>query len=105
MCTIIIISLPYYDVNIFRCFYIATIKAHGTMLPFTLPLEDDGFAYNVYKLLFGSWFNLQIGTMYIHHEMCIVDGDVYETIMVHKNMSEMVQTKKHGSHAPTYIKV
>jgi hypothetical protein len=46
----------------------ATIRAHGPFVPFMLPLQDDGHVGDSEDLL-NLIFNLQIGTMYLEHEM------------------------------------
>jgi len=68
----------------------ATIRTHGSFVPFTLPLQDDGHVV-VSEDLLSLRFNLQIGTMYIEQEMYSTVGEVYETILVQKNRTE------HGS--------
>jgi hypothetical protein len=62
---------------------VATIRAHGSFVPFILPLQDDGHVI-VSEDLLSLRFNLQIGTMYLEHEMYSADGEVYETILVPK---------------------
>jgi hypothetical protein len=67
----------------FFWFSVATIRAHGSFVPFILPLQDDGHVI-VSEDLLSLRFNLQIGTMYLEHEMYSADGEVYETILVPK---------------------
>ena len=59
----------------------ATIKASGSFVPFTLPLDDDHHV-KVSKNLFSLRFNLQIGSMYVEQEMYSMDGDILETILI-----------------------
>ena len=66
----------------------ATIRAHGSFVPFILPLQDDGHV-NVSEDLLSLRFNLQIGTMYLEQEMYSADGEVYETVLVKKNRTEV----------------
>jgi hypothetical protein len=66
----------------------ATIRAHGSFVPFILSLQDDGHV-SVSEDLLSLRFNLQIGTMYLEHEMYSTDGEVYETILVQKNRTEV----------------
>jgi hypothetical protein len=66
----------------------ATIRAHGSFVPFILPLQDDGHV-SVSEDLLGLRFNLQIGSMYLEQEMYSPDGEVYETILVQKNRTEV----------------
>ena len=66
----------------------ATIRAHGSFVPFILPLQDDGHV-TVSEDLLSLRFNLQIGSMYLEQEMYSADGDVYETILVQKNRTEV----------------
>ena len=65
----------------------ATIRAHGSFVPFTLPLQDDGHV-GVLEDLLSLRFNLQMGTMYLEQEMYFADGQVCETIMIQKNRIE-----------------
>jgi hypothetical protein len=53
-----------------------------------LPLQDDGHV-NVTEDLLSLRFNLQVGTMYLEQEMYSADGEVYETILVQKNRTEV----------------
>ena len=62
----------------------ATIRVHGSFVPFMLPFYDDGHV-GVSKDLVSLRFNLQIGTMYLEQEMYYVDGEVYEMILVQTN--------------------
>jgi hypothetical protein len=66
----------------------ATIRAHGSFVPFILPLQDDGHV-TVSEDLLSLRFNLQVGTMYLKHGMFSADGEVYETILVPKNRTEV----------------
>jgi hypothetical protein len=72
----------------FISFSMATIRAHGSFVPFILPLQDDGHV-NVTEDLLSLRFNLQVGTMYLEQEMYSADGEVYETILVQKNRTEV----------------
>jgi hypothetical protein len=64
-----------------------TIRAHGSLVPFMLPFQDDGHV-GVSENLLSLRFNLQIGTIYLEQEMYSADGEVYETILVQKNRTE-----------------
>src|ERR1700737_1294801 len=66
----------------------ATIRAHGSFVPFILPLQDDGHV-NVSEDLLSLRFNLQIGSMYLEQEMYSADEEVYETILVQKNRRDV----------------
>lgn len=57
----------------------ASIKAYGSFVPFTLHLEDYAHV-NVVKYLLSLRFNLQIKIMYVKYEMYHVDGDILEII-------------------------
>jgi hypothetical protein len=72
----------------FISFSMATIRAHEFFVPFILPLQDDGHV-NVTEDLLSLRFNLQVGTMYLEQEMYSTDGEVYETILVQKNRTEV----------------
>jgi hypothetical protein len=63
----------------------ATIRAHGSFIPFILPLESDGCVVVLEDLL-GLRLNLQVGTMYV--EIYSVGGEVSRTILMQKNRSE-----------------
>ena len=65
----------------------ATIKAHGSFVSFTLPLQDDGHV-GVLEDLLSLRFNLQMGTVYIEQEMYAGDGQVYEIILIQNNRNE-----------------
>ena len=66
----------------------AIIRAHGSFVPFILPLQHDGHV-SVSEDLLSLRFNLQIGSMYLEQEMYSADGEVYETILVQKNRTEV----------------
>ena len=66
----------------------ATIRAYGSIVPFILPLQDDDHV-DVSEDLLSLRFNLQIGTMYLEQEMYSADGEVYETVLVQKNRTEV----------------
>jgi hypothetical protein len=66
----------------------ATIRGHGSFVPFILSLQDDGHV-SVLEDLLSLRFNLQIGTMYLEHEMYSADGEVYEMILVPKNRTDV----------------
>ena len=61
----------------------ATIRAHRSFVPFILPLQDDGHV-SVSEDLLSLRFNLQIGSMYLEHEMYSADGEVYERFWFEK---------------------
>lgn len=65
----------------------ATIQTRGLFVPFTLPLKDDGFV-GVSKNLLGLRFNLQIGSMYVEHEMYSKEKVFSKTILMHKTRKE-----------------
>jgi hypothetical protein len=69
-------------------FSMATTRAHGSFVPFILPLQDDGHV-SVSEDLLSLRFNLQIGSMYLEQEMYSTDGEVYETILVQKNRTKV----------------
>ena len=73
--------------SFFNSFYlkIATIKATGSFVPFTLSLDDDQNV-KVSKNLLSLRFNLQIGSMYVEQEMYSMNGDILETILIPKNI-------------------
>jgi hypothetical protein len=66
----------------------AAIRAHGSFVPFMLPLHDDGHV-GVSEDLLSLRFNLLIGTMYLEHEMYSANGEVYETILIQKNIIDV----------------
>lgn len=57
----------------------ATIRAHGSFVPFNLPLEGDGCVV-VLEYLFGLRFSLQERTMYLEQEICAAGGKTSRTI-------------------------
>jgi hypothetical protein len=69
-------------------FSMATIRAHGSFVPFILQLQNDGHV-SVSEDLLSLIFNLQIGSMYLEQEIYFADGDVYEMIFVQKNRTEV----------------
>lgn len=57
-------------------------------MPFTSPLEDDGFVdehVGVAHNLFSLRFNFCMGFMYVEQDMHDVDGVVSKTILMQKN--------------------
>ena len=66
----------------------ATIRTHGSFVPFVLLLQDDNHV-DVSEDLLSLRFNLQIRTMYLEQEMYSANGEVYETILVQKNKTEI----------------
>ena len=66
---------------------IATIRGHGSIVPFTLPLQDNDHV-GILEDLLNLRFNLQMGTMYIEQEMYSKDGQVCETILIQKNRTK-----------------
>jgi hypothetical protein len=66
----------------------ATIRAHGSFVPFILSFEDNGHV-SVSDDLLSLRFNLQIGTMYLEQKIYSADGEVYETILVQKNRTKI----------------
>ena len=62
----------------------AIIRAYGSFVSFTLPLQDDGHV-GVLEDLLSLSFNLQMRTMYIEQEMYYADGQVCKTILIQKN--------------------
>ena len=65
----------------------ATIKASGSFVPFTLPLEDDHHV-KVSEELLSLRFNLRIGSMYVEQEMYSTNGDILETVLIPKNICQ-----------------
>ena len=65
----------------------ATNRAHGSFVPFTLPLGDDGHVC-ISEDLFSLRFDLWIGTMYVEQEMHNVDSDISKTILMQDNKTE-----------------
>ena len=65
----------------------ASIKASGSFVPFTLSLEDDHHI-KVSKDLLSSRFNLRLGFMYVEQEMYSMNGDILEIILIPKNMCQ-----------------
>ena len=65
----------------------ATIKASGSFVPFTLPLEDDHHV-KVSEDLLSLRFNLRIGSMYVEQEMYSTNGDILETIFIWRSMCQ-----------------
>lgn len=70
----------------FPLLLIATIKAYGSFVPFTLSLDNYNHV-NFIEDLFELRFNLHIGTVYVEQEMDFVDGDISETILMHAYIS------------------
>ena len=62
----------------------ATIKAFGSFMPFTLPLEDDHHVKvsDLLKLRFG----LRKGSIYVEQKMYYTNGTILETILIPKNL-------------------
>ena len=75
---------PHCDVHCIPSLIMATIRARGLFVPFTMPLEDDSHV-NVPKDLVGLRFTLQIGTTYMEQEISTMDGDTLKTILMQKN--------------------
>jgi hypothetical protein len=80
--------LVFVVLHMFFSFSMATIRTHGSFVPFILPHQDDGHV-SVSEDLLSLRFNLQIGSMYLEQEMYSTDGEVYETILVQKNRTEI----------------
>lgn len=57
----------------------ATIRAHGSYVPFTMPLGVDDLAVISYDLL-GLRFNSWIGTLLLEQKMYNKEGDISQTI-------------------------
>lgn len=64
----------------------ATIRAQGSSVSFTLPLEIDDHV-GVSKNMLSLQFNLHVGTMYIKQEMYNVERYIGENV-IQKNRSE-----------------
>ena len=64
-----------------------TIKASGSFVSFTLSLEDDHHV-KVLEDLLSLRFNLQIGSIYVEQEMYSINGDIFEIILIPKNMCQ-----------------
>ena len=65
----------------------ASIKTSGSFVPFILPLDDDHHV-KVSEDLFSLRFNLRIGSMYVEQKMHSPNGDIFETILIPKNMCQ-----------------
>ena len=65
----------------------ATIKAFGLIVPFSLPL-DDHHHVKVSEDLLSLRFNLRIGSMYVKQEMYSTNIDILETILIPKNLCQ-----------------
>ena len=74
---------------IYSLFSMATIKAHGSFVPFILPLHDNDHT-DIWEVLFSLTFNLHMRTIYLEQERYAVDGEVYERTLVQKNKTEVV---------------
>ena len=55
---------PHFDMHLIPPLIMATIRARGSFVPFTLPLEDDGHV-SVSKDLLGLRFNFRIEAIYV----------------------------------------
>lgn len=58
----------------------ASIRANGVGIPFTLPLGEDGKVY-VDESILEAKFGLQMGRMYVEQELTSDVGDVVETVL------------------------
>lgn len=87
MCSINTLPTSFDVVNSFLWFIMATIKAIGSLIPFTLPLQDNEQVI-VLEDMFGSRFNFQIGTMYVKQEMYFANGEVCKMILMQKKKEE-----------------
>ena len=58
----------------------ASIRAQGWTVPFTLPLGDDGRVL-VEEQLLSAKFNFRIGTIYVEEEVYSDGGDLQETVL------------------------
>ena len=65
----------------------ATIKVTGSLVSFTLSLENDQYV-KVYEDLFSLRFNIRVRSMYVEQEMYSMNGDILETTLILKNMCE-----------------
>jgi hypothetical protein len=66
----------------FFLFSMAIIRAHGSFVPFILPLQDDNHVSV-------SEDSLSLGAMYLEHEMYSANEEVYKMILVQKNRTEV----------------
>lgn len=58
----------------------ASIRANGVGIPFTLPLGEDGKVY-VDESILEAKFGLHMGRMYVEQELTSDVGDVVETVL------------------------
>lgn len=59
----------------FLSFQMATIRVERSLVPITLPFQDDDHVF-LSKDLLSLRFNIQVGTMYVEQEMYNVEGHV-----------------------------
>lgn len=74
----------YRCVSIVLVFLIPTLKALDSLIPFILPLVDDGHV-SVSEDMFRLRFNLNIRSMYLEQEMYTMDGDILKKISMQNN--------------------
>ena len=65
----------------------ATIRANGTGIPLSLPLDVDGKVI-VHESLLSAKFGFLIGRMYVEQEVVSESGEVIETILQLKTRQE-----------------
>lgn len=70
----------------------ATIRGHGSFVPFALPLKDDSHV-DVLENLVGLRYNLHIITMYMKQEMYYENGDVSKQLQCTRTWVRMVPCK------------
>jgi hypothetical protein len=58
----------------------ATIKAHGSFVPFTMPLGVDDLVVISFDLL-GLRINSWIGTLHLEQKMYNKEGEISQTIL------------------------
>ena len=59
----------------------ASLKALGPLVPFTLLFANDGFIIG-FEVLLGLKFEFQVGTMYMEQEMFDDNGMVFNKILM-----------------------
>lgn len=76
-------TTTYYNAYQLSSFMMTSIWSQGLVVPFTLPLHNDGYA-DVNASFLRLRFNLYIGTVYVKQEMYSPNEDVIETILMQK---------------------
>lgn len=66
----------------------ASLRAHQSSIPFTLPLDASGFVL-VYKSLVSLKFSFCMGTIHIEQEFISEIGLLFETVLVPKSQDNV----------------